>query len=499
MSNKKSEREEPSMSTKKVNHKNSCYQLFIIYTFIMFGLLGGLSLLNAPVSQAKTVDGFLIPGSFSDLAEKVSPAVVNIRTVKTVKGGGRVFRHFSPGPFGKEDPFHDFFNKFFGDERQRDFKQRSLGSGFIIDQKGYIVTNNHVIENADKIKVKLKSGDEFDAEVVGRDPNTDLALIKIDAKGDLPVLKTGDSEALKVGQWVVAIGSPFGFEQTVTAGIVSAKGRVIGSGPYDDFIQTDASINPGNSGGPLINMKGEVIGINTAIIASGQGIGFAIPINLAKGIIEQLKTSGEVTRGWLGVAIQPISKELADYYGLKDDKGVLVTEVFEGDPAEKAGIRPRDIILEVNNRKIKDHRDLTRLIADTRVGETVPVKILRDGKQQNFMVKIAKREQAKISSHQQEKRYEDELGIRVSEVTEEMMNRFNLSKAEGVIVIAVEPKSKGAEAGVTVGDIIKEVNHQKIKTVTEYKQILNQIKSGEAVNMFIRRINAGFLVIKMTK
>jgi len=487
------------MSTKKVNPKNSWYQLFILCAFIMFGLLGGLSLLDVPVLHAKAVDGFLIPESFSDLAEKVSPTVVNIRTVKTVKGGGRVFRHFNPGPFGKEDPFHDFFNKFFGDEQQRNFKQRSLGSGFIIDQKGYIVTNNHVIENADKIKVKLKDGEEYDAEVVGRDPNTDLALIKIDAKGDLPVLKTGDSEAIKVGQWVVAIGSPFGFEQTVTAGIVSAKGRVIGSGPYDDFIQTDASINPGNSGGPLINMKGEVVGINTAIIASGQGIGFAIPINMAKGIIEQLKASGEVTRGWLGVAIQPISKELADYYGLKNGKGVLVTEVFEGDPAEKAGIRPRDIILEVNSRKIKDHRDLTRLIADTRVGETVPVKILRDGKQKNFTVKIAKREQAKISSHQQEKRYEGELGIRISEVTEEMMRRFNLSKAEGVIVIAVEPESKGAKAGVTVGDIIKEINHQKIKTVTEYKRILNQIKSGEAVNMFIRRINAGFLVIKMTK
>ncbi|MFC1815440.1 Do family serine endopeptidase [Thermodesulfobacteriota bacterium] len=350
-------------------------------TIMAVVLLWISNLFACTTTEAKTKEIYLTPESFTSLAEKVSPTVVNIRTVKTVKGNGRVSRHSIPGPYGKENPFHDFFNKFFGDEQQREFKQRSLGSGFIIDKAGYIVTNNHVVENADKIKVKLKDGDEFDAEVVGRDPNTDLAFIKIEALKDLPVLKTGDSVSLKVGQWVVAIGSPFGFEQTVTAGIVSAKGRVIGSGPYDDFIQTDASINPGNSGGPLINMQGEVVGINTAIIASGHGIGFAIPINLAQGIIEQLKTSGEVTRGWLGVAIQPLSRELADYYGIKKDSGVLVTNVFKGDPAEQSGIRPRDIILEVNGKEIEDHRDLTRTIANTGVGETAQIKILRDGEE----------------------------------------------------------------------------------------------------------------------
>jgi len=444
-------------------------------------------------------EAFLVPASFSDVAEMVSPAVVNIRTVKTVKGGGRVFRHFMPGPFNKEDPFQDFFNKFFGDEQQRDYKERSLGSGFIIDQEGFIVTNNHVVENADKIKVILKNGDEYDAEIVGRDANTDISLIKIKAKNSLPVVKIGDSEAIQVGQWVVAIGSPFGFEQTVTAGIVSAKGRVIGSGPYDDFIQTDASINPGNSGGPLINMSAEVVGINTAIIASGQGIGFAIPINMAKGIIEQLKTSGEVTRGWLGVAIQPIGKELADYYGLKDGKGVLVTEVFSGDPAEKAGIKPRDIILEVNNKKVEESRDLTRMIADTAVGETVTVKVLRDGKEKIFRVEIAKREEARLASRQPERKDEEALGIRVTDLTAEVARRFNLKELEGVIVVGVEAESKGDEAGVQVGDIIKEVNHQTVQTVSDYTRVIAAVRAGESIQLFIRRMSTGFIVIKLVK
>jgi serine protease Do len=482
----------------KTYQPHSCgYFIVILFLSAAFCLLTA-SLVPA-AAPSKQAGAFLTPSSFSDIAEMVSPAVVNIRTVKTVKGGGRVFRHFTPGPFEKEDPFQDFFNKFFGDEQQRDFKQRSLGSGFIIDKEGFIVTNNHVVENADKIKVKLKNGDEFDAEIVGRDANTDLSLIKIKAKNSLPVVKIGDSDAIKVGQWVVAIGSPFGFEQTVTAGIVSAKGRVIGSGPYDDFIQTDASINPGNSGGPLINMAGEVVGINTAIIASGQGIGFAIPINMAKGIIEQLKTNGEVTRGWLGVAIQPISKELADYYGIKDGKGVLVTEVFSGDPAEKAGVKPRDIILEVNNKKVEESRDLTRMIANTAVGETVTVKVLRDGQEKIFRVEIAKREDAKLSSRQPERKDEDALGIRVTDLTAEVARRFNLKELEGVIVVGVEAESKGGESGVQVGDIIKEVNRQAVQTVEDYTRVIAGVRPGETIQLFIRRMSTGFIVIKLVK
>ncbi|MGD8658113.1 MAG: trypsin-like peptidase domain-containing protein, partial [Desulfobacterales bacterium] len=244
---------------------------------------------SANSAYAKETPYFNAPASFNRLAVMVSPAVVNIRTVKTIKGGGPVFRQFQRDPWGKEGPFKDFFERFFGDETQREFKQPSLGSGFIIDGNGYVVTNNHVIEDADQIKVKLKDEREFDATIVGRDPNTDIALLKIESDQKFATVKLGDSDALQVGQWVVAIGSPFGLEQTVTAGIVSAKGRVIGSGPYDDFIQTDASINPGNSGGPLLNMQGEVVGINTAIVATGQGIGFAIPINLARDIIVALK------------------------------------------------------------------------------------------------------------------------------------------------------------------------------------------------------------------
>jgi serine protease Do len=426
--------------------------------------------------------------------------VVNIRTVKTIKGGGPVFRQFQRNPRGRENPFNDFFERFFGENMPREFKQPSLGSGFIIDKEGYVVTNNHVIENADQIKVKLDDETEFDAEVVGRDPNTDLALLKIESDNELPVLKMGNSDDLKIGQWVVAIGSPFGLERTVTAGIVSAKGRVIGSGPYDDFIQTDASINPGNSGGPLLNMKGEVVGINTAIIASGTGIGFAIPVNLAEGIIAQLKSEGEVTRGWLGVAIQDLTKEMAEYYGLKDRKGVLVAEVFEGDPADKAGIKAKDIILEVNDQMIETSRQLTAMIAGLKVGEKARVEVFRNGKKKTFKVILAKRSSEKLVGRTApQKQEEEELGIRVTDLTPEISQRFNLGDTTGVVVVNVEPGSKGAEAGVQMGDIIKEINHKAIEGVDDYTSSLKKIKDGESVNLFIWRRNAGFLVIKFEK
>jgi len=441
----------------------------------------------------------LLPENFTDLAKMASPAVVNIRTVKTIKGGGRVYQHFFNSPFGKQDPLNDFFGKFFGNEFQKEFKQRSLGSGFIIDKEGYIVTNNHVIEDADKIKVKLKNGKEFDAEIVGRDPNTDIALIKIKSKNNLPVVKLGDSDALEVGQWVVAIGSPFGLEHTVTAGIVSAKGRIIGSGPYDDFVQTDASINPGNSGGPLINMKGEVIGINTAIIASGQGLGFAIPINSAKRIVDQLKSSGEVTRGWLGVGIQDLSEELSEYYGIKEGKGVLVTEVFPGDPADEAGIKPKDIVLSVNGKKVENTRELSKLIADTSVGDTVNIKVLRNGIEKKIGVKIVKKEDDRITGLTPSKGNEYELGIRVSELTTEIARHFNITEAVGVIVIDVESESQGMEAGIRVGDIIKEINHQPIETVKDYKNGIEKLKKGDPIQMFIKRVNGGFDVVMLTK
>jgi serine protease Do len=448
---------------------------------------------------AVSMDQSAIPESFSKLAETVSPAVVNISTVKTIKGGGPVFRHFHQNPPGDQDPFKDFFDKFFGNEQQREFKQRSLGSGFIIDKDGYIVTNNHVIDDADEIKVKLNSGKEYDAKIIGRDPSTDIALIKIKADSSYSVAKLGDSDALKVGEWVVAIGSPFGLAHTVTAGIVSAKGRVIGSGPYDDFIQTDASINPGNSGGPLLNMKGNVIGINTAIIASGQGIGFAIPVNMAKDVIKQLKEQGEVTRGWLGVGIQDINDEMADYYGIKDKEGVLVSKVFPGDPADEAGIKTKDIITEVNGQKIKSSHELTRIIADFHVGEKVKIKVLRDGKEKTFIVKIAKRQQAKIASSNMPYKKQEVFGIQVSDLTPEIANRLNLQETEGVVVTDVQSGSQGDDKGVQARDIIKEINHQSINSVDDYNNAINKVKKGDTVSMFIKRANSGFFVIKLTK
>ncbi len=434
----------------------------------------------------------MVPINFSELARDARFGVVNIRTVKTVKGGGRVFRHFFGNPFGGKEPFHNFGP--FSNERTPDFKQRSLGSGFIIDREGYIVTNNHVIEGADEIKVRLADDREFDAKIIGRDPNTDLALIKIKGSSDLAPLKLGDSDNLPVGSWVVAIGSPFGLEQTVTAGIVSAKGRVIGNGPYDDFIQTDASINPGNSGGPLLNMKGEVIGINTAIVARGQGIGFAIPVSMAQGIIGQLKAHGSVTRGWLGVGIQDLTPELVEYYGLKGKKGVLVAQVFEGDPADKAGIKVNDIILEVDGKPVDSSRELTATIAAIPVGKKAPITILRDGKEKTVNVKISKRDDSELMA-KREPQSNGELGIRIAEITPEMAKRFGHSETEkGVLVVGVEPGSKAAEAGVRQGDLVKEVNR---KPVTSVPELRSEVEKDDKVQLLVKRPNAGFVVIKI--
>ena len=468
--------------------------------FVFLPILGIVALIFVAWTPGTvTASVKMVPESFTQLAEQVSPSVVNIRTVKTAKVMGQGFRRFSRNPGGKEDPFHDFFERFFGDELPRNFKQQGLGSGFIIDPEGYIVTNNHVVEDADEIKVRLKNDKDFDAEVVGRDPNTDLALIKIKGGKDLPAVPLGDSDRLKVGQWVMAIGSPFGLEQTVTAGIVSAKGRVIGAGPYDDFIQTDASINPGNSGGPLVNMDGEVVGINTAIIASGQGIGFAVPVNLAKGVISQLKDQGEVTRGWIGVAIQEINGDMADYYGLKSGKGVLVADVFEGDPAAEAGIEPKDIILSVNGKKIETGRQLTGTIADIHVGDKAEIRVLRDGREKTFSVKVSKREDERIASRRQRRSTEDELGLEVANLDEEMVRQFKMEETDGVIVVRVEQGSAADKAGVMRGDIIREINHREIHSTTDYEKVLADIDEAVDVKMFIQRRGAGFMVIKISR
>ena len=471
-----------------------------VYYMLLMALVA-LSLTFGTMDRAwaKTTDVVMVPNNFSELAKTAKPSVVNISTVTTVKDSGRVFKHFFGGPFDdKKNPFEEFFGPFM-DNAPRDYKQRSLGSGFIIDKEGYIVTNNHVVEDADQIKVKLANEEEYDATLVGRDPKTDLALIKISAQSDLTPIQLGDSDQLTVGEWVVAIGSPFGLEQTVTAGIVSAKGRIIGFGPYEDFIQTDASINPGNSGGPLIDMTGAVIGINTAIVASGQGIGFAIPMNLAKGIIEQLKSTGEVTRGWLGVGIQDLNPELKKYYGIEDDGGVLVTQVFEGDPAEKGGIQTNDIIIAVDGQTVSSVRELSGIIADTRVGKRTAITYLRDGKKKTVYVELAKRQDDELQARKETKT-SDDIGMKLMDLTPDKAAQFGYEEGEsGVLVVNIASDSKAADAGVRRGDLIKEVNHEKIASVKDYEKTIKKIDSGESIQLLIRRPRVGFVVVQLTK
>ncbi|HYA13802.1 MAG TPA: DegQ family serine endoprotease [Syntrophales bacterium] len=431
------------------------------------------------------------PASLADLVEKWRPTVVNISTTTIVKGR-------QGSPFGNEMPFQrffgndDFFRRFFEDAPEREFKQRSLGSGFIISSDGYIFTNNHVVEKASKIKVKLSTGKEYDAEVKGKDPTTDIALIKINPENSLPVVKFGDSDKLRTGDWVFAIGNPFGLEYTVTAGIVSAKGRVIGSGPYDNFIQTDASINPGNSGGPLFNLDGEVIGINTAIVAQGHGIGFAIPINTAKSILADLKTKGSVTRGWLGISIQDISEDIAENLKLKDTKGALVGHVFEGDPADKAGIKTGDIIIEIAGIKIQDTHELMRIVAALTVGEKVKVKIVRDGKSQTFEVTVGERKEEKEIARRG--KIGEFYGMAVQEITPELAKHFGLVDQTGVIITQIQEGSPADDAGLKIQDIILQINKVKISSI---KDFLNEIKKdteGGTVLLLIKRGEMTFFV-----
>jgi serine protease Do len=396
-------------------------------------------------------------------------------------------------PFGDER-FKDFFGKQMPPQERR---QAGIGTGFIIDKSGHIITNNHVVADADKIKVKFKDEREFEAKIIGRDPQTDLALIKIEPKGDLPVASLGRSVDLKVGEWVVAVGSPFGLEQTVTAGIVSAKGRVIGSGPYDDFIQTDASINPGNSGGPLLNLNGEVVGINTAIIAHGQGIGFAIPIDMATQIVAQLKENGEVTRGWLGVNIQDLKGDLADYYGAKNSEGVLVTEVVPGNPADKAGIQAKDIITAVDGEKVKTTRELTAKAATLPVGDSTKIMVLRNGQEKTFDVKVAKRPLTVADAGKPPVEKEGEFGLQVTDLTPELAQRLKTNRRAGVVVVGVRPDSRAYKAGVEQGDLILEVNRQSVTSTGELKKLLAKYKGGDAISLLVQRGNAGMMVLKM--
>jgi serine protease Do len=425
------------------------------------------------------------PTDFVSLAERLKPAVVNISTAKTVTSRSPSL----PGPRtpGGGSPFDEFFGRFFNEMPKSQRKASSLGSGFIISEDGFILTNDHVVDGADKITVKLSDGREFSGEVRGLDPKLDLALIKIDAGEDLPVASLGESDGIRVGEWVMAIGNPFGLEQTVTVGIVSAKGRTIGAGPYDDFIQTDASINPGNSGGPLFNMKGEVVGINTAIIAGGQGIGFAIPVNMAKQIIPQLRDDGHVTRGWLGVTVQAMNKELADSFGLENTHGALVNEVIKDSPAADAGLKRGDVILAFDGQMIKELNDLPQLVAVTTVDKTVKVEIFRDDKKQEVKVKIGKLDEGNGGFVAEEKQEEDALGITAADVTPELATRYSLESKKGVLVTRIDPDGPAAEANLRVGDLILEADGQEVGSVKSFKTILDDFQEGKVLRLLIQR------------
>jgi serine protease Do len=419
------------------------------------------------------------------IGRRVKPAVVNVSVKQTEAAGPEM-----AAPFGENSPLDRYFKDFFGSRPRR--YHRGVGSGFIINPEGYIVTSHHVVDGASQIRVKLSDGREFQARLVGRDSKTDVALLKIEAQG-LPAISLGDSAALQVGEPVMAIGNPFGLEQTVTTGIVSATGRSIGAGPYDDFIQTDASINPGNSGGPLVNARGQAIGINTAIFSQGGGsvgIGFAIPVNLAKSVVAQLAETGHVVRGWLGVTIQPLTAELAKGFDRADTAGVLVSSVSDGSPAAKAGVKAGDIVVEYDGKKIARSGDLPRAVAETAVGRQVPLTVVRDGKPMTLTAKIEAMEPSEPRPAALGDKARPALGIAVQPVTPALAERLGLPEKEGVLVQRVEDASPAAEAGVRPGDVIVEVNRQRVNTVDELKAAVEKRPKGKPVLLMVRRDGA---------
>ena len=429
--------------------------------------------------------------SFAKLAERVSPAVVNIRTKKTITGPGGQMRvppnlepFFGPGP----NPFEQFFGG------QQEYQVPSLGSGFVISEDGYIVTNNHVVEDVDEIEVVFADGKQAEAEIVGRDPATDIALIRVKTDKALTALPLGDSSTMRPGDWVIAIGNPFGLEHTVTAGIVSAlHRRNIGAGRYDDFIQTDAAINPGNSGGPLINLAGQVVGINTAINPRANTIGFAVPINMAKDILPSLKQTGFVTRGWLGVVIQRITPDLQEALGLSSEQGALVSRVDPKGPAQEVGIQRGDVIVSFGGRRIEAMEDLPRLVAATSPGSKAEVVVLRDGKERSFEVRVGKLEEgeevASAPGH-----HESEpgvFGLRVQKLTPELAEQLGVDETNGVVVSEVESGSPGAEAGIRRGDIILEVNQQPIDSVADFRKAMGD---RDKALLLVRRADSTLFV-----
>jgi Do/DeqQ family serine protease len=439
--------------------------------------------------------------AFVTVAERVMPAVVHIDA--TPKESDRPAQ--PRGPREGRDPrermnprerqeFERRFREFFGEDFERFFRQgpgpaprreaRSQGSGVIVDKSGVILTNNHLIENAGEIEVRLSDKRKFKAKVAGRDPKTDLAVLKIETEGELPVAELGDSDRLRVGQWAIAVGNPFGLDRTVTVGIISATGRQdLRVTTYESFIQTDAAINPGNSGGPLLNLDGRVIGINTAIVSVGQGIGFAIPANMARRVMPQLLATGRVTRGWLGVRIQALTEELAPSFGAKENEGVLVSDVMPGSPAESGGLKSGDVILDLGGQRTAEVPDLQRVVADAEPGKPSPVTILREGKRQTLEIKIGEMpaDEPVLASRGTER-----WGLSVQPITPELARQFKLPTNEGVLVAEVEENSPAARAGIRAGDAIVEVNRRRVRDLRSFEEALGRAEQ-DVVLLFVQR------------
>ena len=456
----------------------------ISLTFFLAALWLGVA---SDGAAAETIDSQTIlralEDAFVSVADRVTPSVVNIsvkpkRTAPESESPEREerFREF----FGPE-----FFERFF--RRRQPEETRATGSGVIVDPRGYILTNNHVVENAGTVEVRLSDDRKFPATIVGRDPKTDLAVLKIDVPaGSLPVATLGDSDSLRAGQWAIAIGNPFGLDRTVTIGHISATGRThVGVATYEAFIQTDASINPGNSGGPLLNIEGKVIGINTAIVSSGQGIGFSIPINMAREIMTQLISTGRVVRGWLGIVIQELTPELAEGFGVKPEGGVLVAEVMKDSPAEAAGLKPGDIVVEFDGAPVKDVSELQKRVASLEPGRAAPLVVIRDKAHTSLSVKLG--EQPGDTTAPVVPPKEETLGLTVEPLTPEASRQFKLSARSGVVVTDVAPESSGAQAGIRPGDAILEVNRQPVTDVESFRRIIGAVKPGEVVLVYLQR------------
>ena len=464
----------------------------LVFVFLLpFGLVVSPGTLFALSSHTQP----LASNIFVEIAKKQNPAVVNVSTKAKAETAHKNFRVPRPGPGQNKspDPFRDFYDRFFG-ELPNQRPKRGMGSGFVIDKEGHILTNYHVIEGAGEIVVILDdkgSEKEYSATLVGSDPKTDIALIKINRESgdnkDFLFLRLGSSENLEVGEWVVAIGNPFGLSHTVTVGVVSALGRSIGAGPYDEFIQTDASINPGNSGGPLINIEGDVIGINTAIISGNTGgnvgIGFAIPIDIAKGILKDLRERGAVTRGWLGVMIQKITPDLAKSFGLSQSEGALVGDVIPDGPAAKGGVKRGDVIVMFDGQQVKDMEDLPKIVAATRPNSVVDVEVIRDGSRMTLSVSIELLE----DSQETVVAKADPLGLQVQDITEELAQSLKLESVEGVLVSDVTAGNAAAEAGIRRGDVISEMNRSIVKDMRDYQNLMASVQKGSSVLFLVKR------------